>query len=142
MSKGLRLTEKWMQRGLWLVAFVFAGFLIGLGGKIVDNMWRVEPPAPFDSFIDPVRGPAVRAAATRADANRVAATERLEQAMQQHRVAQSNSRTAEQTFANWLSTRSATAPPPSGASSKNRRAKRLTRPARRSSCASSCTAWR
>jgi predicted RNA-binding Zn-ribbon protein involved in translation (DUF1610 family) len=111
MSKGLRLTEKWMQRGLWLVAFVFAGFLIGLGGKIVDNMWRVEPPAPFDSFIDPVRGPAVRAAAARADANQVAATERLEQAMQQHRVAQSNSRTAQQTFANWLSTRSATARP-------------------------------
>ena len=111
MSKGLRLTEKWMQRGLWLVAFVFAGFLIGLGGKIVDNMWQVAPAAPFDSFIDPVRGPAVRAAATRADANRVAATERLEQAKQQHRVAQSNTRTAQETFENWLSTRSATARP-------------------------------
>ena len=102
MSKGLRLTEKWMQRGLWLVAFVFAGFLIGLGGKIVDNMWRAEPPAPFESFIDPVRGRAVRAAATQANANRVAATERLEQAMQQHRVAESNTRTAQQTFGNWL----------------------------------------
>jgi predicted RNA-binding Zn-ribbon protein involved in translation (DUF1610 family) len=111
MSKGLRLTEKWMQRGLWLVAFVFAGFLIGLGGKIVDNMWRVEPPAQLESFIDPVRGPAVRAAAAQADANRVAATERLDQATQQHRVAQSNTRTAQQTFENWLSTRRATARP-------------------------------
>jgi hypothetical protein len=111
MSKGLRLTEKWMQRGLWLVAFVFAGFLIGLGGKIVDNMWQVEPPAPFDSFVDPVKGPAVRAAATRAEANRGAATERLEQATQQHTVAQSNTRTAQQTFENWLATRRATARP-------------------------------
>jgi predicted RNA-binding Zn-ribbon protein involved in translation (DUF1610 family) len=111
MSKGLRLTEKWMQRGLWLVAFVFAGFLIGLGGKIVDNMWRVEPPAQLESFIDPARGPAVRAAAAQADANRVAATERLDQATQQHRVAQSNTRTAQQTFENWLSTRRATARP-------------------------------
>ena len=32
MSKSLRLSEKWFRRGLWLVAFVFAGFLIGLGG--------------------------------------------------------------------------------------------------------------
>lgn len=111
MSKGLRLTEKWMQRALWLVAFVFAGFLIGLGGQIVDNMWRVEPPATFESFIDPVKGPAVRAAAAQAEANRVAATERLEQAEQQHNVAQSNTHTAQQTFQNWLSTRRATARP-------------------------------
>jgi hypothetical protein len=111
MSKGLRLTEKWMQRGLWLVAFVFAGFLIGLGGKIVENMWRVEPPAPLESFIDPARGAAVRAVATQADANRVAATERLEQATQKHRVAQSNTGTAQQTFQNWLSTRRATERP-------------------------------
>ena len=111
MGKGLRLTEKWMQRGLWLVAFVFAGFLIGLGGKIVDNMWRVEPPAPLDSFIDPARGPAVRAAANQADAKRLAATERLAQAAQQHQVAQSNTRSAQQTFENWLSTRRATARP-------------------------------
>ena len=32
MSKALRLPEKWFRRGLWLVAVVFASFLIGLGG--------------------------------------------------------------------------------------------------------------
>lgn len=111
MSKGLRLTEKWMQRGLWLVAFVFAGFLIGFGGKIVDNMWRVEPPAPLSAFIDPVKGPAVRAAADAAETKRAAATEQLAQAEQQHNVAQSNTQAAQQTFQNWLSTRQATARP-------------------------------
>ena len=35
MSKTLRLTEKWMHRGLWLVALVFAGFLIGLGLSLI-----------------------------------------------------------------------------------------------------------
>jgi hypothetical protein len=29
MSKALRLSEKWFRFGLWLVAFVFASFLIG-----------------------------------------------------------------------------------------------------------------
>ncbi len=120
MSKGLRLTEKWMQRALWLVAFVFAGFLIGFGGKIVDNMWRVEPPAPLESFIDPVRGPAVRAAAERAQENRDAATERLDQAKLKHRVAQSNTRTAQQSFENWLSTRRATERPEQDAELINR----------------------
>jgi predicted RNA-binding Zn-ribbon protein involved in translation (DUF1610 family) len=111
MNKGLRLTEKWMRLALWLLALVFAGFLIGLGGKIVDNMWRVDPPAPIESFIDPIKGPATRAAAARAEAIRTSATERLQQAEQQHTVAQSNTHTAQQTFENWLSTRRATARP-------------------------------
>ena len=41
MSKALRLSEKWFRRGLWLVAFVFAGFLIGLGGTVVDDLPKV-----------------------------------------------------------------------------------------------------
>jgi predicted RNA-binding Zn-ribbon protein involved in translation (DUF1610 family) len=109
MSKGLRLTEKWMQRGLWLVAFVFAGFLIGLGGKIVDNMWQVEPPKSAEQFIDPARGQLVKATAANAEMQRKAATEAFEQAEQHHTVAQSNTRSAQQTFENWLSTRRATA---------------------------------
>ena len=52
MSKSLRLSEKWYQRGLWLVAFVFAGFLIGLGGTIVGDLPKVEPQVETNDFID------------------------------------------------------------------------------------------
>jgi len=111
MSKGLRLTEKWMQRGLWLVAFIFAGFLIGLGGKIVVNLRDVEPPRPVEQFIDPQQAASVRAQQAAAQARHTAARERLDQATQKHQVAESNSRVARETFDNWLATRRATARP-------------------------------
>ena len=111
MSKGLRLTQKWMQRGLWLVAIVFASFLIGLGSKLVENMWDVEAPLTLGQFIDPVAGPQVRAAAEQADKDSTLALERRDQAAQRHQVARSNSRLAQETFNNWLATRDATARP-------------------------------
>lgn len=111
MNKGLRLTEQWMQRGLWLVAFLFAAFLIGLGSKIVDNLWDVEQPRMIDSFIDPAQNGATRNAAELAEKNKTAAGERLDQAEQKYRVASSNTRAARETFENWLATRHATARP-------------------------------
>ncbi|RJG09537.1 zinc ribbon domain-containing protein [Massilia cavernae] len=111
MSKSLRLTEKWMQRGLWLVAIIFAGFLIGLGGKIVHNLWRVEEPVLVSHYIDPVQGPQVKAAAERARALLENAQAAHDQARLRHEAAQSNSRSAEQTSSNWLRTRKATERP-------------------------------
>lgn len=111
MSKGLRLTEKWMQRGLWLVAIVFAGFLIGLGGKVVANLWDVEEPITLEQFVDPVKGPALRLEQEQARDRLTVASDRLEQARLKHQAAQSNSQAAQQTFSNWLSTRHATANP-------------------------------
>lgn len=111
MSKGLRLTEKWLQRGLWLVALVFAAFLIGLGGKIVDNVWDVETELTLEQFIDPGQLRSVRSVQEQADAQREAASQRLEQAEQQHEVASATRRSARTTFDNWLATRQATARP-------------------------------
>lgn len=111
MSKGLRLTQKWMQRGLWLIAFLFAGFLIGLGGKLVHNMWDVEPPIAAEQFIDPVQGPQVRAAADLAGRKMTEASARRDQAEQKLQVAQSNAAVVKESFNNWIATRQATARP-------------------------------
>lgn len=51
-TKGLRLAEVWFQRALWIIAVVFAGFLIGLGGLIVGDLPRVEVTLDRDAFID------------------------------------------------------------------------------------------
>jgi hypothetical protein len=52
MSKSLRLSEKWFHRGLWLVALVFASFLIGLGGTVVDDLPKVEKQLELSDFMD------------------------------------------------------------------------------------------
>ena len=117
MDKGLRLTEKWLQRALWLVAFVFAGFLIGLGSLVVGNLWDVESPLTVEQFMDPARLAKARADQRLARERLEAARERLEQATQKHNVAQSNTRSSRATFDNWLGTRQVTARP--GASHHN-----------------------
>ncbi len=39
-NKGIRLSEKWFQRGLWVIAVLFASFLIGLGALVVGDLPR------------------------------------------------------------------------------------------------------
>ena len=41
MSKSLRWSEVWFRRGLWLVAVVFASFLIGLGSTVLGDLPQV-----------------------------------------------------------------------------------------------------
>jgi predicted RNA-binding Zn-ribbon protein involved in translation (DUF1610 family) len=111
MNKGLRLTEKWLQRALWLVALVFAVFLTGLGNKIVGNLWDVETTLSVEQFMDPAAARTVRFQRDLADAQRNAAKTRLAQAEEKHRVARADTRSARATFENWLATRHATARP-------------------------------
>lgn len=111
MNKGLRLTEKWLQRALWLVAFVFAGFLIGLGSLVVGHLWDVEEPLTVEQFMDPAQRAAAKSALDQAKEREEAARARLEQATHQHSVAQANTRSSRATFDNWLATRHATTRP-------------------------------
>ncbi len=111
MSKGLRLTQKWMQRGLWLVALVFAFFLIGLGGRLVANMGMVEQPITAEQFVDPAAHRQIKEALVQAEKSAVAAKERHDQALQRLEVARSNARLAQDTFNNWVVTRQATMRP-------------------------------
>lgn len=111
MSKGLRLTEVWMQRALWLVAFVFAAFLIGLGGKIVDNLRDVEPAPTVEQFMDAQQAARAKGELIAAMKARDEAGARLEQAQQKHESAASNTQAARKSFNNWVATRQATARP-------------------------------
>jgi Flp pilus assembly protein TadB len=108
MSKALRLSEKWFRRGLWLVALVFAGFLIGLGGTVVGDLPKVEQRLEIDDFLDRPAANKLRSDIQTAQRASEAAQAELDQARLKLQAARSDSNTARETFNNWLATRSAT----------------------------------
>lgn len=108
MSKSLRLSEKWFRRGLWLVAFLFAWFLIGLGGTVVGDLPQVESPLVLDDFLDKAAATRLRETIEQSKASQQQAQAALEQAQLAYKVARSNSTAARDSFENWISTRRAT----------------------------------
>ncbi len=108
MSKSLRLTETWMRRGLWLVAAVFAAFLIGLGSTVVGDLPKVEKQLSVDDFMDAATSAALRGAIKKSEAAERVAKSALEQAELKRSAAQADSAAARETFNNWLSTRRVT----------------------------------
>lgn len=108
MSKALRRSEKWFQRGLWLVALVFAGFLIGLGGTIVGDLPKVESVRSLDDFMDAGAAQAARDTIAESERRAQSASDALAQAQLKLQVAQSDVGNARQGFANWIATRRAT----------------------------------
>ncbi|MDP2771385.1 MAG: zinc ribbon domain-containing protein [Giesbergeria sp.] len=108
MSKSLRLSEKWFRRGLWLVALVFASFLIGLGGTVVGDLPKVETPLALDDFLDRPAAQALRAQVKEARQAEQDAQTALEQAQLQRNKARNESAAERETFSNWLAARSVT----------------------------------
>jgi predicted RNA-binding Zn-ribbon protein involved in translation (DUF1610 family) len=111
MSKALRLSEKWFRRGLWLVAFVFAWFLVGLGSTIVGDLPQVEQQRTLEDFMDPQRTQTLRQAIQVAERTEREAQDALDQAALRQQTAQASNRAARETFSNWLATRNATQRP-------------------------------
>jgi hypothetical protein len=108
MSKSLRLSEKWFRRGLWLVAFVFAGFLIGLGGTVVGDLPKVEKQLQLDDFLDKSRADQLRSSIKTAASTEQQSQDDLAQAQLKLNSAQRDLSSARESFNNWIATRSAT----------------------------------
>ncbi|NJS36780.1 MAG: zinc ribbon domain-containing protein [Brachymonas sp.] len=108
MSKSLRLSEKWFRRGLWLVAFVFAGFLIGLGGTVVSDLPKVEKQLQLDDFLDRSQADNLRESIKTTERTERQSQDDLAQAQLKLNTAQRDVSAARESFNNWIATRSAT----------------------------------
>jgi hypothetical protein len=108
MLKSLRVPERLFQIAMWLVSFVFAWFLIQLGGKVVGDLPGVKQDLALEQFIDPAqvaRDRYVLDSLGRQERGQAAAHER---AQLRRTTAGNVSRTAQQSFQNWIATRTAT----------------------------------
>lgn len=108
MSKGLRLSEKWFNRGLWIVAVVFAWFLIGLGNTIIRDLPKVEKHYSLEDFIDKQSSKPLQAEIKSIKTKLKEIDGLLDQANLKLDSHRSNYRAARTTYNNWLSTRNAT----------------------------------
>lgn len=111
MLKFLRVPDRLFGLVMWIVSLVFAGFLIGLGGKIVADLPRLEEHLSQDQFADPV---ALRAAReqirTLGDQQRQLDDEQA-RARLAHTAAANAYQSARASYGNWISTRTATTDP-------------------------------
>jgi len=108
MSKGLRLSEKWFNRGLWLVAFIFAWFLIGLGNTVIRDLPKMETRYSLDQFIDKKAATPLRQDIKSLNTEQREVTNQLEQAQLKLDTRRNDYRAARTTYNNWVATRNVT----------------------------------
>ncbi|MCW6508143.1 zinc ribbon domain-containing protein [Lichenifustis flavocetrariae] len=108
MRSGTRLSERWFNRALWLVALLFAGCLIGLGSLVVGDLPEVEQRFTLDRFLDHPQSDASTAALTQIHREQEDNGRRTTEAQLALDAARAASASEQDTFANWLKTRDAT----------------------------------
>ena len=108
MRSGVSLSERSFTLVLWLVAFAFAGFLIGLGSLVVGDLPEVEHRYTLEQFLDPGKSEATATALKQVRRARSDTQEQTDQTQLALDAARSASAAARETFANWLKTRDST----------------------------------
>lgn len=109
MFKSLRVPERLFGLGMWIVSMVFAGFLIGLGGRIVGDLPRVESALAVEDFGDRAALQALRERSKALGREAREVNEALERAQLEQQSAERDKDSAREAYANWISTRTATA---------------------------------
>ena len=111
LMKSLRVPDKLFALVMWLVSLVFAAFLIGLGGKIVADLPRLETALTVEQFADRAKLAGLRAEVQAAGRTQRDLADRRQQADLALTAARNAYQSARASYANWLSTRTATTDP-------------------------------
>ncbi len=111
MFKFLRVPDRLFALVMWIVSFVFAGFLVGLGSKIVADLPRLEHTITQDQFADQSALAAARSASKKLDVEQREINDELARARLALQAATNAYQSARSAYANWLATRTATTDP-------------------------------
>ena len=111
MFKSLRVPEGLFRLLMWVVSFVFAGFLIGLGGRIIADLPRLETPPELDQFADQAALSAARADIAELEARERELSDQREQAGLAFTAVSNAYQSARASYTNWIQTRTATTDP-------------------------------
>jgi predicted RNA-binding Zn-ribbon protein involved in translation (DUF1610 family) len=108
MFKFLRVPERLFAITMWLVSFVFAGFLVGLGGKIVADLPQLEQALSVDQFAAQPALSETHDAIKKLEVQRVDLDDQLARARLDAQAAANAKESARTAYANWLAARTAT----------------------------------
>ena len=111
MFRSLRVPERLFALAMWLISIVFAGFLIGLGGKIVGDLPGVDQSVSIEEFVDPAQNAILRVASDSLTRVQRTAQDAKERADQQLTIARNAYVSQREAFDNWIATRTATTDP-------------------------------
>jgi hypothetical protein len=111
MFKSLRVPEGLFRLLMWVVSLVFAGFLIGLGGRVIADLPRLESPLDLEQFADQGALSSARADLRRLDARERELTDQRDQAGLALTAVSNAYQSARSSYANWIQTRTATTDP-------------------------------
>ncbi|WP_418318648.1 serine endopeptidase [Piscinibacter sakaiensis] len=111
MLKSLRVPEKLFGFVMWLLSFAFAGFLIGLGGKLVADLPRLETRLDIEQYANREALSETRRALRQSTVRQRELGEQRAQAEQALTTAGNSYQSARAAYQNWIATRTATTDP-------------------------------
>ena len=107
-QKGLRTPERMFRIVLWIVAVIFAGFLIGLGSLVVRDLPTVDGRVELADFIDKEKAAPLDVEIRKGAEQARVAEERLATLDLKLQSAQAAYDTAREAFDNWVAARQST----------------------------------
>jgi len=111
MATATRTRERIFSIVMWVVSVVFAGFLIGLGGLIIQDLPKVGEPVRLEQFLDSEQIARIQAERGSLERARQEIQARLDQAQSRLQNAENDYAAAQVSFDNWIATRTATSDP-------------------------------
>ena len=111
MFKSLRVPEGLFRLLMWVVSFVFAGFLIGLGGRIIADLPKMESRLALEDFADQAALASARTEIQTLEARERTLSDQRDQAGLAFTAVSNAYQSARSSYTNWIQTRTATTDP-------------------------------